>query len=135
MLLAYISLLLLSVGLAVFDWRWRRVPNRVTLLLLVAGPILHFPDTVETWLGCLLLFSSWRLGAMGGGDAKLWMALLWLTPPELTREGLLLLAGVLSVTALLQLAYRGLRKRRLRGIRGPGAWRALPFALWLLVRA
>jgi Flp pilus assembly protein protease CpaA len=130
-LLLHLLLLLLTIGLALYDWKTCRVPNRVTLLLLSGGLILHFPGALETWLGCLLLYSAWRLCALGGGDAKLWMALLWLTPPGLAGKSLLLMAGMLALSALLQLAYRALRRCRLTGVQSPGAWRAIPFAFWL----
>lgn len=69
-----VGLLILAVTLAVYDLRTRRVPNWVTLPLLVTGLVQHFPGAAGTWLGCLLLFSAWHFGVLGG-DAKLWMAL------------------------------------------------------------
>jgi len=36
-------------------------------------------------------------------------------------------------TASLQMAWRKLKDQPLIGIRSPGAWRALPFAVWLLL--
>ena len=112
--------------------RTRRVPNWVTLPLLMTGLVLHFPGAPETWLGCLLLFSAWRFGAIGGGDAKLWMACLWLAPSELAQPALLVMALAFLFTATAQVFWRKLRRGPVRGVRSPGAWRVIPFALWLL---
>jgi Flp pilus assembly protein protease CpaA len=132
-----VLLLALVIGLAVYDWRRRRLPNEATLLLLSAGLFLGFPGVFETWLGCLLLYTGWQMGAWGGGDAKLWMALLWLAPlasPWVTGGAALLAMAIsLTVSALGQVLCRALRDQALVGVRGPGAWRAVPFALWLLV--
>jgi len=125
-------LLLLAVFLAVYDLRTQRVPNWVTLPLLVAGLRLQFPGAPETWLGCLLLFSAWHLGVLGGGDAKLWMAFLWLVPANLAQLALLVMAVAFLFTALAQVFWRKLRGHPIWGMRSPGAWRVIPFALWLL---
>jgi Flp pilus assembly protein protease CpaA len=121
------------VVLALYDLRTQRVPNWVTLPLLLTGLVLHFPGAPETWLGCLLLFSAWRFGGLGGGDAKLWMALLWLVPRNLAGRATLAMAAALLLTASAQALWRKLRGRPMWGVRGPGAWRVLPFGLWLLV--
>jgi Flp pilus assembly protein protease CpaA len=128
-----IFLLILVVSLALYDFRTRRVPNWATLPLLAAGLVRHFPGGLETWLGCLLLFSAWHFGVLGGGDAKLWMALLWLVPFELAQPALLVMAAAFLLTALTQVCWRKLRGGPVWGVRSPGAWRAVPFALWLLV--
>ena len=125
-------LLLLAIGLAVYDFRSKRVPNWVSLPLILAGLLLRFPGALETWLACVLLFSAWRCGALGGGDAKLWMAFLWLPPVKLAQTSVLVMAVTLLLTALGQVLWRWVCKRPLLGIRSPGAWRAIPYALWLL---
>ena len=127
-----LSLFCLVLALALYDFRTRRLPNAVTLPLLAAGLALRFPGSPALWLGTGLLFSAWHTGALGGGDAKLWLALLWLTPPAQAGAALAVMALALMGTAALQLAWRVIRRRRILGVRSPGAWRALPFALWLL---
>ena len=127
-----LPLFVLTVCLAVYDLRVKRVPNWVTLPLLIGGIVLNFPSAPETWLGCGLLFATWRFGGMGAGDAKLWLALLWLAPPGLAFQALMVMGAILFATALAQIAWRKLRKTPLTGVRSPGAWRAIPFALWLL---
>jgi Flp pilus assembly protein protease CpaA len=79
------------------------------------------------------LFSAWHLGVLGGGDAKLWMALLWLVPVELAQLAVLAMAVVFVLTAVLQVLWRIIRRHPLWGVPSPGAWRTLPFVLWLLV--
>jgi Flp pilus assembly protein protease CpaA len=125
-------LLLLTVCLAVYDYRTKRVPNWVTLPLLLVGVLLNFPGASEIWLSCLLLFTAWRCGALAGGDAKLWMALLWLVPLEMAQPAVLVMAGAFLLTALVQMLLRWLRSRPIFGVLSPGAWRAIPFALWMV---
>lgn len=125
-------LLLLTFALTVYDFRTRRVPNVVTLPLLLAGMIWHAPGTMEVWTGTALLFGFWQFETFGAGDAKLWMALLWLAPPEFSQTAVLILFGSFFLTALVQLLWRKARGRPATGYKTPGAWRALPFALWLV---
>ena len=127
-----LSLFVLVLALALYDLRARRLPNAVTLPLLITGLALGFPGSPALWLGTILLFAAWHTGGLGGGDAKLWMALLWLAPKEQAGAALAVMALAFTGTAALQLAWRVFRKRRILGVRSPGAWRALPFALWLL---
>ena len=126
-------ILLLAIGVAIFDLCRQRIPNSVTLTLLLGGIVAHFPGSFEIWLGCALLYSTWRLGGMGGGDAKLWMGLLWLVPPSLADIAVSMMVVSFLTTASLQIVWRKLKNQPLIGIRSPGAWRALPFAAWLLL--
>lgn len=129
MRLAMLALLILCLGLAWFDRKSARIPNAVTFPLLAAGLWLHFPGSPETWGACFVLLFGWRHGWLGGGDAKLWLALLWLASPQLHPA---VVAGAIWIgTGALQLAVRAARGARLTGIKRPGAWRVLPFAAWL----
>jgi hypothetical protein len=128
-----ICLLLLGIGLAAYDFRVQRVPNWVTLPLLITGMLLNFPGDPLTWLGCLLLFSAWYHDALGGGDAKLWMAYLWLVPLDLAQAAVLMMGISLLSTAALQLLLRRLCQLPVFQVRGPGAWRVVPFAVWLTI--
>lgn len=131
--LRIVLFLLLTGGLAWFDIRTRRVPNRVTHLLIAAGFLLHFPSTAPVWAASLGLFWGSRFGILGGGDAKLWLAILWFTPPALASDAVLMMAFAFAGTGALQLVWRRLHRKPVFGIRAPGAWRVLPFALWLVV--
>lgn len=127
-----IALFLLCLGLAWFDFRSARIPNPVTLALLAAGLLLGLPGNPGVWTASLLLVLGWKHGWLGGGDAKLWLALLWLAAGSAAHPAIA--AGVAwFTTGLAQLGLRVLRGQRLLGIRGPGAWRALPFAAWLVL--
>ena len=132
MTILYFLVLLETTGLAWYDFRHQRIPNLVTLFLLMAGWILHFPGSIETWLGCVLLFMAWHIGWLGGGDAKLWMAMLWLVPPLQAGMSVSLMFISFLVTAGIQLAWRKVMGEQVTGIQSPGAWRVIPFAVWLL---
>ena len=119
------------------DFRSGRIPNWVTLPLLGIGLLWNFPGALEsgafvvTWLACLLLFLAWRAGWVGGGDAKLWMALLWLAPAALAQTAALVMSGTFILTALAQFLWRKITKRTLSGVKSYGAWRSIPYAIWL----
>ena len=125
-------LLLYTLALSLYDLRTGRVPNWSTLPLLTAGFLLHFPGTFPVWIASLFVFLAWHSGQIGAGDAKLWMALFWAMPPEQRTSIPFVLFASLLGTALLQLLFRALTHRPLRGQRSPAAWRAIPFALWSL---
>ena len=125
-------LLVLVAGAAWYDQRTHRVPNKVSFLLILAGFILHFPGTAEVWLGCFLLAYFWSIGGIGGGDAKLWMALLWIAPSGLGSTALLVMGLSFGLSALGQMLWRKLRKQPVTGTRSPAVWRSIPFALWML---
>ncbi|HUF37157.1 MAG TPA: prepilin peptidase [Anaerolineales bacterium] len=128
----YLVLLVLCIGLAWFDFKTARIPNGATLPLLLAGLWLNFPGRPETWLASALLLLGWQQRMLGGGDAKLWLALLWLAPVMIPNPAVVL-GAVWVATGALQLAWRAGRRLRVLGIRRPGAWRALPFVAWLVM--
>jgi len=130
------SLALVSViGVSLYDLRHKRIPNWITLPLLLLGLILHFPGSIEIWLGCVFLFIGWRFKVFGAGDAKLWMALLWLAPTESALTALLVMGLSMMLTALVQIAWRKYKQMQTTGVRSPAAWRALPYAAWLFLLA
>lgn len=79
------SVLMLALGVAsIYDWRFRRVPNWLTLSMMLAGLFLQTffdgPDGFKNsilglFLGILLLYIPFLLGGVGGGDVKLLGAL------------------------------------------------------------
>ncbi|NPV87865.1 MAG: hypothetical protein HPY45_17850 [Anaerolineae bacterium] len=127
------ALVLLVVFLSLYDLRTRRVPNWITLPLLAAAVLANFPSQIEVWLVSILLSFAWRLRWIGGGDAKLWMALVWMTPPELSDRLPLAFSFSLLATGALQILWRKARRLPAAGTTSPAAWRALPFTLWLYV--
>jgi Flp pilus assembly protein protease CpaA len=132
MLLA-LSLLILVLAISIYDWRTQLIPAWVTLPLLAVGMMVNFPGAMETWLACGILLISWRFGWIGGGDAKLWMALLWAVPISLAPQAVLAAFASKVITSLLQIAWRKWKKQPVFGVRSPAAWRAIPFALWLVL--
>ena len=135
--------LVVAAAAAAIDFRSRRVPNLLTLPAMAAGLAFRFPP--DPWiLGLVaLFFLLWRIGAWGGGDAKLWMAMALWTPGDRGPEAWMAFAIAAIGTGLLALAVligRNLVRRRpaledVLGIRRPGAWQALPYAAWLALGA
>jgi Flp pilus assembly protein protease CpaA len=124
----FFPLLALTTAVSLYDLYRSRIPNGVTLTLLSAGAILHFPGDANTWLVSLVLFLAWRSDWMAAGDAKLWMSLIWMLPPASPT----LFFATFFITGLLQITLRKFKHQPLTGIRSPGAWRAIPFILWSL---
>jgi Flp pilus assembly protein protease CpaA len=124
----FILLFLAVVLVSLYDLKFRRVPNWVTLPLMLAGIIVCFPGNPTLWLGSAFIFKAWKLGMIGGGDAKLWIGLLWCLFP-FAEEGILLMMFIsLLVTGLAQMLVRSLSARKLRlGTKTPGAWRTVVF--------
>jgi Flp pilus assembly protein protease CpaA len=127
-MLLEITLLMLVLAVSLYDLRTGRVPNWVTLPLLGVGVIASFPGTPDRWLLSLLLYVAWSLGWMSAGDAKLWMALLWVIP----NSQIACFFATLFFTGLLQILARKFRHQPLTSVRSPGAWRTIPFILWSL---
>lgn len=127
----------LTVFVSIYDLHTGRIPNWVTLPLLAAGLIVHFPGVNETMLASAILLVAFTGKWMGAGDVKLWLALIWAMPLSISEKVLPVLLAALFITGLLQLAWRGWRRKRqtpLTGISTPAAWRTIPFmaALWLV---
>ena len=131
-MLSSIILLLLVIGLAIYDLGTKRISNWVTLPLLITGIVIHYPGQTITWIACLMLFVSWYMGAAGGGDTKLWMALLWLAPPAQAEVAVAVMALTFILTALGQFGWRKLKKRSMYGLKTAAAWRMIPFTVWML---
>lgn len=124
-----IWLLTFVLTISLYDLRTHRIPNWCTIPLIVTGLISHFPGRAELWLASFFLFTAWMNHAMGAGDAKLWIGLLWALPVEFTSEIFLSLCIVFLGTALLQITWRLIRKQRTLDILSPAAWRTIPFIL------
>ena len=124
-----IWLFMFVLTLSLYDLCTRRIPNWATLPLILAGLVAHFPASPEIWLASLGLFLAWTNGWMGAGDAKLWIALLWALPMEISIQALPLMFLTFFFTSLLQLAWRLLRKQPVANLLTPGAWRTIPFLL------
>ena len=125
-------LVIVTLGAVAFDFKHRRIPNAVTIPLLLGFIVTNWPGRPETWLGCLLLFTGWQMGWLGGGDAKLWMALLWAAPTNAADLSLYVMTAAFVLTGLGQLLWRKWQLSPLTGIQSPGAWRTIPYLAWLV---
>jgi prepilin peptidase CpaA len=119
---AWLALLAVPAGILALlvavlcDLGWRLIPNALPATLAAAGVALRLAEglgallvaTVTFALALLLLGLLWRLGFLGGGDAKLGAAgSVFLTPAAVPQAALATaLAG--GVLALLYLALRPL---------------------------
>jgi Flp pilus assembly protein protease CpaA len=124
----FMFLFLIIVLVSLYDLRSRKIPNWVSIPLMLLGIVASFPGNPILWIGSAFLFQAWRLGVIGGGDAKLWIGLLWSLFPFVGEAILFFLFLSLMITGGAQLLVRAPRARRLHpGIKAPGAWRTVVF--------
>jgi Flp pilus assembly protein protease CpaA len=127
----YFPLLLFFVVVvtAIYDLKYRKVPNWLTLpLMLIGFSIVGLPGNFVVWIGSAFVFQAWKLGMIGGGDAKLWVGLLWCLFYFAGEQVLLIMCVTLLVTGLAQIIIRALIKKKIEiGIKVPGVWRAVVF--------
>jgi Flp pilus assembly protein protease CpaA len=122
-------LLLYALVISLYDLRTRRIPNWASLPLLAAGLIARFPGDPALWLASLVVAIAWSKQWMGGGDAKLWLAILWALPAELSAYSPPLMFATFFLTGPLQMISRLIRKQSPTGSLAPAAWRTIPFLL------
>ena len=123
-------LLLLTILVSIHDYRHRKIPNWITLPLLLSGFAAHAPGTPAVLMSSLLLISFWFFfhgRVIGAGDVKLWLALLWAFPPSVGDEGSLVMFMVITVTAGLQILIRKWRSAETISLAAPAAWRTTVF--------
>ena len=124
----FILLFLIVVLVSLYDLKFRKVPNFIALPLMLVGIIVCFPGNPILWIGSAFIFQAWKLGVIGGGDAKLWIGLLWCLFSLAGEQILLVMFISLMVTGLMQLLVRTLSTRKIHsGVKTPGAWRTVVF--------
>lgn len=77
------ELICMTIGISVLDFRNRKIPNWMTVILLVSGVILNtimlgFHGLLLSILGMTIGATNlilWWLGMLGAGDVKLYMAI------------------------------------------------------------
>jgi prepilin peptidase CpaA len=147
------ALAIMATGLLIYaalhDLAARTVPNWLSVALLVIGLCARLAD--HSLLGGItvcavtfvILFVIWSLGAMGGGDVKLWAASVLLIPPLLQPELAFFLRVITfgGVLALIYITLGRLLPRRRPGAGGGGparraglARRALRAEIWRIGR-
>jgi prepilin peptidase CpaA len=122
-LLKYAPLLLLLSWAAAVDWRTRRIPNWLTLLLIVGGIAQSFcagrlltpgQSLLGILAGASLPLVLFAIGAVGGGDVKLMAGIgAWIGP--LPALAVILLEKVIGLIIVLsQAAWHGRTRVLLR---------------------
>ncbi len=124
-----IWLFIYVLAISLYDLRTRRIPNWYTFPLIIAGMITYFPGYLDLWVASLILLVAWASRWMGAGDVKLWLALLWALPAELSSQALLLMFISFFLSGLAQVLWRIARKESATLLLTPGAWRTIPFML------
>jgi len=129
------ALLVIAVLVGAYsDWRWRRLPNWLTLGTALAGLALGLAgrgldggkDSLIGWLlGIALLFLPFALGGMGAGDVKLMGAVGALRGPSFVFISFIYTALIGGVVSLVLMAYQGRLCPLLKSVLG---W------LWLALR-
>ena len=127
-----LALLSLTIFVSLYDFRYARIPNWVTIPLFIIGLIVNSPHPFGIYVLLASFWITWKLGWMSGGDAKLWMALIVVLPSG--YQMLWTIPLVLFATGALQLLWRKIRGMPLTGIRSPGAWRTLVYLLVILIQ-
>jgi Flp pilus assembly protein protease CpaA len=94
---------------------------------MLLGFYVSFPGNPVIWIASSFIFSAWKFRSMGGGDAKLWIGLLWCLSPF--GEGVVIWMFVaLILTGVAQIVVRALSQKRVAiGFRTAGAWRTVVF--------
>lgn len=112
------SVLLLSLGAGIWDWKVRRIPNWLCLSGLVAGFLLNDFRFAITGFGLALAIHLplYALRAIGGGDVKLMAALGALLGLEAWLRVFVINAILGGVVALVVVVVRGMGKETFRRI-------------------
>ena len=124
----FLLLFFVIILVSLYDLKYHKVPNWISLPLMLFGFLVGFPGNPKLWMGSIFIFQAWGLGLIGGGDAKLWVGLLWCLF-TFAGEGILLVMSIsLMVTGLAQILVRAITKKKIEtGIKTPGAWRTIVF--------
>ena len=116
------------IVVSLYDLKYHKVPNWISLPLMLVGFLLGFPGSPVLWMGSIFIFQAWMLGLIGGGDAKLWVGLLWCLFSFAGDKIILVMSISLMATGLVQLIVRAMVNKSIEtGIKTPGAWRTLVF--------
>ena len=117
----------LVILISLYDLKYRKVPNWITLPLMLIGFYVSFPGDPIIWIASAFIFSAWKSGFMGGGDAKLWIGLLWCLS-SFGERLIIVMFAALMLTGIAQIGVRALSQKRIAiGLRTAGAWRAVVF--------
>lgn len=117
-----------AVTVAISDGIWRRIPKMLTVAGVLVGLAAHVfigglaSAAFATLIGFVVGVMLFRLGAIGGGDVKLMMALgailgtgRWLTAMEIA-------VFAAAAVAIVQMIYRGVFTQTLLNIVDLTVW-------------
>ena len=122
----FLSLFLVVILVSLYDLKYRKVPNWISLPLMLIGLVIGLPGDPILWIGSIFIFQVWKFGIIGGGDAKLWVGLLWCLFSFAGESIFLVMCVSLIVTGLAQILVRALTRKKIEtGIKMAGAWRAV----------
>ena len=123
----FLILFALVVLISLYDLKHRKIPNWITLPLMLLGLYVSFPGEPGIWIASVFIFSAWKFGFMGGGDAKLWIGLLWCLS-SFGEDMIILMFAALMLTGVAQIVVRAFSQKRLVvGCKTAGAWRTVVF--------
>jgi len=129
-------LLLLTFFVSIYDFYFRKVPNWVTLPILASGVIAHFPGTLIVVFSSVLFILFWFFfeGRIGGGDVKLWLALLWALPLSVSDQNAFFMFAIILFTSGIQILLK--RRKSLASVEyiaWPAAWKTAVYMLLIFV--
>lgn len=123
----FFFLFVLVTLISLYDLKYRKIPNWITLPLMLLGLYVGFPGNPIIWIASSFIFSAWKFGFIGGGDAKLWIGLLWCLS-SFGDNVVVWMFVALMVTGVAQIVVRVLSQQRVAiGLKTAGAWRAVVF--------
>ena len=123
----FLFLFALVIPISLYDLKYRKIPNWLTLPLMLLGLYVSFPGNPVIWIASSFIFSAWKFRFMGGGDAKLWIALLWCLS-SFGDNVVIWMFAALMLTGVAQIVVRALSQKRVAiGFRTAGAWRTVVF--------
>ena len=123
----FFVLFALVILISLYDLKYRMIPNWVTLPLMLLGLYVSFPGNPVIWIASSFIFSAWKFRFMGGGDAKLWIGLLWCLS-SFGDNVVIWMFAALMLTGVAQIVVRALSQKRVAiGFRTAGAWRTVVF--------
>jgi Flp pilus assembly protein protease CpaA len=123
----FLFLFALVIVISLYDLKYRQIPNWTTIPLMLVGLSVNLPGNPLIWVASAFVFSAWRSGFMGGGDAKLWIGLLWCLS-SFGESVVVWMFVALMVTGVAQITVRTLSQKRVAvGFKASGAWRTVVF--------
>jgi Flp pilus assembly protein protease CpaA len=123
----FFFLFTLVILTSLYDLKYRQIPNWITLPLMLLGLYVSFPGHPLILVASAFVFSAWKFGFMGGGDAKLWIGLMWCLS-SLGDGIVILMFASWILTGIAQIVARALSQKRVSvGFKTPGAWRTVVF--------